>query len=98
MNEKQLADVIKTMPRFSRFKNIVASYVWGTTFGEHGEELKIGKVHAMFYGDNANGQQEFWSVCGIDDTPGNWRFAVEEWFDGKDGCKRCKKILEKAKR
>jgi hypothetical protein len=82
---------IEAVKAYAESKGIIfgdANYVWGTTFNENGTEKKTGKVHICFYGTK-DGKEVFLTLCGIDDVCGNWPFAVEEWFDSEDGCKKC---------
>ncbi len=69
-------------------------YVWGETRNFKGEVTKMGKCHISGWGSRG-GVDMFFTLCGIEDTPGNWPFAVDSCFDGKDGCKNCKRVLRK---
>ena len=43
--------------------------------------------------DNTGGL--FDTLCGAGDKSGFWGFASEDNFDGTDGCKNCRRVLNK---
>ena len=72
-------------------------YVRGQTWDADGNVVKVGKCHISGWGQQ-KGTDVFKTLCGIDDTPGNWPFAVDDCFDGDDGCKNCRRVLNKVRR
>ena len=76
------------------FPLLQINYVWGETYDIRGNVTKVGKCHISGWGFRGN-EDVFLTLCGIEDTPGNWPFAVDSCFDGKDGCKNCKRVLRR---
>ena len=97
MDKKQILRAFNAKKNFMCIDEDHIDFVSQRTFGEHGEELSIGKVHIIADGEDDFGNDKFITLCGVEDTCGNWPYSCEDWFDEEDGCKKCLKVYNAAR-